>query len=90
MCDNIGSIVVVVTGCSKEEGGGIGVVGQLFSFTFGDDSIIDRIYFVLLPGNREARVRIVHPLAREWIGSLLVVLVWEATMQQCRATKGRW
>ena len=47
------------------------------------------IYFVLLPGNREARVRIVHPFARGGLGWLLVVLVWGATVQH-RATEGGW
>ena len=60
------SIVVVVTGCNR--GGGMGVVGLLFCYTFGNASMLISIYFVLLPGNREARVRIVHPFAREGIG----------------------
>ena len=81
-----GSIVVFVTGCSR----GGGVVGLLFCFTFGNASMLISIYFVLLPVNREARLRVIHPLARGWIGWLLVVLVWGATMQQCRAIEVGW
>jgi hypothetical protein len=47
----------------------MGVVGLLFCFTFGNASMLISIYFVLLPGNKETRVRIVHPfLARGGIG----------------------
>ena len=71
-------------------GGGMEVVGLLFCFTFGNASMLISIYFVLLPVNREARLRVAHPLARGWIGWLLVVLVWGATVQQCRAIEVGW
>jgi hypothetical protein len=64
VCDNRGSIVVVITGCSR----GMGVVSLLFCYTFGNASMLISIYFVLLPENREARVRVVHSLARGGIG----------------------
>jgi hypothetical protein len=64
VCGNRGSIVEVITGCSR----GMGVVGLLFSYTFGNASMLISTYFVLLPENRETRVRIVHSLARGGIG----------------------
>jgi hypothetical protein len=60
VCGSRGSIVVVVTGCSR----GSGVADLLFCFTFGNVFMLISIYFVLLPVNREARVKVVHPLAR--------------------------
>ena len=64
MCGNRGSIVVLDTGCSM----GAGVFGLLLCFIFGNASMLISIFLVLLPGNREARVRIVHSLARGGIG----------------------
>jgi hypothetical protein len=46
----------------------MGVVGLLFCYTFGNASMLISISFVLLPGNKEARVRVVHPFARGGIG----------------------
>lgn len=63
MCGIMGNIVVVLTGCSREEG--TRVVGLLFCFNFGNASMLISIYFVLLPRNREARVRVFIPLQDE-------------------------